>query len=287
MLYSDETLQSSSLDQSAILNNLDRYKSILTPNDPPHTCFSIVYTGGARRYSQDTTPPTTAEGEVFGIKSEAPVEDYRTVGWVRHQLLDNTYYYTRTMTPSFPMSSDIFTLVTDLDLRKEGVLKFVKAEIATALPQLRSFTNQGASDLWICADSDPASVTSEPSGPNTPPTTSHTNLRWISHGSRSVTVYPKGTANGVIPTSPEETPEETERKQASAELEYWQYIEKHPAHTSLTQGAKEEAVQGLTWSHAGELIFVALPDETWIQTHFRLVVASRPPYSQRVHARGV
>jgi hypothetical protein len=279
VLCSDEAIQSSSLDQSAILSGLDRYKSVLTPNDPSHTYFSLTYTSGARRFSQDTTPPTTAEGEVFGIKTEAPkslVEDYRTVGWLRHMLPGGNCYYTRTMAPSSPTRSDNFTLVTDLDLGKEGVLPSVKAEVAAALPHLRGFTNQGAADLWIDGDSNSASATSELS--STPPTTSKTNLRWISHASRSVMVYPIETANGLVPTSPVEGTEETERKKASTELAYWQYIEKHPAHTILVQGAKEEAVHGLTWSHTGELI-VTLPDKTWINTHFRLVTASRPPYS--------
>lgn len=286
MLCSDEAVQSSSLDQSAILSGLDRYRSILTPNNPSHTYFSITYTGAARRLSQDTTPPTTAEGETFGIKIESPVEDYRAVGWVQHMLPDRTYYYTRTMAPSVPMSGDSFTLVTDLDLGKEGVLKSVKAEVASTLPQLRRFTNQGASDLWIYADSNSARVRSEPSGSNTPYTTSKTTLRWISHASRSVVVFPIETANGVVSTSPVEGTEETERKKASTELAYWQYIENHPVHTTLVQGAKEEAIHALTWSHTGELI-VASPDETLIKTHFRLAIASRPPCSQRVHARGV
>ena len=234
---------------------------MLTPNDPSHTYSSIPYTGGARRFSQDTTPPTTAEGEVFGIKIEAPkspVEDYRTVGWVQHMLPHRTYYYTRTMAPSVPMSGDSFTLVTDLDLGKEGVLKYVKTEVAAALPQLRRITNHGASDLWIYADSGSASVKPEPSGSDIPHTTPKANLRWISHASRTVVAYPIETANGVVSTSPVEGTEEAERKKASTELAYWQYIEDHPAHTILAQGAKEEAVQALTWSHAGELIVTSL-----------------------------
>ena len=83
VLCNDETAHSSSLDQSAILNSLDRYSAIFTPNDPSHTYFSIVYAGGARRLSLDTSPPITAEGEVSGSQIEAPkspVGDYRTVG---------------------------------------------------------------------------------------------------------------------------------------------------------------------------------------------------------------
>jgi hypothetical protein len=289
VLCSDEAVQSSSLDQSAILSGLDRYRSTLIPNDPSHTYFSITYTSGARRLSQDTTPPTTAEGAVFGIKIEAPnspVQDYRTVGWVQHMLPHNAYYYTRTMAPSVPMSGDTFTLVTDLDLGKEGVLRSVKAEVAAALPQLRRITNQGASDLWIYADSGSASVKPEPEGPNIPHTTSNTHLCWISHASRSVVAYPIEAANGVVSTSPVEGTEETERKKASTELAYWQYIENHPAHTTLAQGAKEEAVHALTWSHTGELIITSIND-TLINTYLRLVIASRPPCSQRVQARRV
>ena len=286
MLCSDEAFQSSSLDQSAILSGLDRYGPILTPNDPPYTYFSIAYAGGARRLSLDTSPPTTAEGEVFGVRIEAPkspVEDYRAVGWVQHMLPDRTYYYTRTMAPSVPMSSDSFTLVTDLDLGKEGVLKSVKDEVAAALPRLRRHSNQGSFDLWIYTDSDSTGVNSNPSGPDTP---SKINLRWVSHASRSVAVYPIETANGGVSTSLVEAAEETEKKKASTELAYWQYIEKHPAHTTLPQGAKEEAIHALTWSHTGELI-VASPDDARTKQHFRLVVASRPSCSQRVHARGV
>ena len=184
------------------------------------------------------------------------------------------------------MSSDSFTLVTDLDLGKEGVLKTVKDEVAAALPQLRRYSNQGSFDLWIYNDSDSTGIKSKPSGPNTPLTTSKVNLRLVSHTSRSVAVYPIETANGGISTSLVEGAEETERKKASMELAYWQYIEKHPAHTTLSQGAKEEAIHALTWSHTGELI-VTSPGETWTKIHFRLVVASRPSCSQRVHARGV
>ena len=262
MLCSDEGVQSSSLDQSAILSGLDRYRSIITPNDPSHMYFSIAYVGRARRLSLDMTPPTTAEGEVFGFKIQAPkspVEDYRTVGWVQHILPDKTYYYTRTMAPSIPMSSDSFTLVTDLDLGKEGVLKSVKDEVAAALPRLRRYSNKGAFDLWIYTDSDSTGINTKPSDSNTAPTTSKINLRWISHASRSVTVYPIETANGVVSTSLVEGAEETEKKKASMELAYWQYIEKHPAHTTLPQGAKEEAVHALTWSHTGELV-VSSPD---------------------------
>ena len=261
VLCSDEAVQSSSLDQSAILSGLDRYKSIFTLNTPSHRHFSTTYPGGARRFSLDTTPPTTAEGEVFGIKIEAPtspVEDYRAVGWVQHMLPDGNYYYTRTMAPSVPLSSDTLTLVTDLDLGKEGVLKTVKTEIAAALPQLRSLTNQGASDLWIHSDSDSTGVESEPSSSNAPPTAAKANLQWISHTSRSVMAYPMEKANGSIVEGAVETAEATEMKKASRELAYWQYIEKHPAHTALVQGAKEEAVHGLTWSYTGAPI-VALP----------------------------
>ena len=79
MLSSDETVQSSSLDQSAILSGLDRYSSTLTQNDPSHTYYSIAYAGGA---SLDTLPPTTAEAEVFGVRIEAPKSpvNYRAVG---------------------------------------------------------------------------------------------------------------------------------------------------------------------------------------------------------------
>jgi hypothetical protein len=243
------------LDQSAILNGLHRHKSILTSNDPSHMYSSSTSIGETRRFSLDTTPPTTAEGEVFGIKVEvpkSPVEDYRAVGWVQHVLPDSTYYYTRTMAPSIPLSNNILTLVTNLDLGKEGVLQAVKAEIAAVLPHFRSLTNQGASDLWIYDDSDSTSVKSESSSPNTLPT--KLNLRWILHASRSVMAYPIENANGSVPTSAAETAEETERRKASGELAYWQYIEKHPAHTPLAQGAKEEAKNGLTWSYTGELI---------------------------------
>ena len=182
------------------------------------------------------------------------------------------------------MSSDSFTLVTDLDLGKEGVLKSVKDEVAAALPRLRRYSNQGSFDLWIYTDSDSTGVQSNPS--NTPLITSKVNLRWVSHTFRSVAVYPIETANGGVSTSPVEGAEEIEKKKASMELAYWQYIEKHPAHVTLAQGAKEEAIHALTWSHTGELI-AASPDETWTKTRFRLVVASRPSCSQRVHARGV
>src|SRR5258706_8490025 len=198
--------------------------------------FSIAYAGGARRLSLDTTPPTTAEGEVFGLKIQAPkspVEDYRAVGWVQHILPDKTFYYTRTMAPSIPMSSDSFTLVTDLDLGKEGVLKSVKDEVAAALPRLRRYSNQGAFDLWIYTNSHSTGVESKPSGSSTPPTPSKINLRWISHAPRSVAVYPIEAANGVASTSPVEGAEEMERKKASMALAYWQNIEKHPAHTTL------------------------------------------------------
>jgi len=239
--------------------------------------FSTMYT---RRFSQDTTPPATAEGEVFGIKIEvpkAPVEDYRTIGWVQHMLPDSTYYYTRTM------ARNVLTLVTDLDLGKEGVLKAVTVEIASDLPRLGSLTNQGACDLWIYGS---VGVKSEPSDSNTSPTSSKLKLRWISHASRSVMAHRLEKANGTVPTGAVEAAEETERKKASRELEYWQYIEKHPAHTALVQGAKEEAIDGLTWSDTGEPM-VALPGEKWVKIYFRLGVASRAPYSQRVHPRGV
>ena len=253
--------------------------------------YSIAYAGGARRLSLDTSPPTTAEGEVFSVRIEAPKSPvgHRTTGWVQHTLPQRTYYYTRTMAPSTPLSSDGFTIVTDLDLGlgNEGVLESVEDEVAAALLQLRRYSNKGSFDLWIYTNSDSTGVNSEPSGPNTPPTASKINLQWISHASRSVAVYPIETANGVISTSLVEGAEEIERKkQASMELAYWQYIEKHPAHTTLAQGAKEEAIHALTWSHIGELI-VASPDEMWAKTHLRLVVASRPSCSQRVHARGV
>lgn len=201
-------------------------------------------------------------------------------------LPDSTYYYTRTKAPSFPMSSNILVFVTDVDLGKEGALRAVNTEVTAALPQLRSLANQGASDLWIYPDSNSASANSEPSGPNTLSTSSKLNLRWISHASRSVTAYPIESVNGSVPTGAPETSGGTQRKKASKELEYWRYVEKHPAHTALVQGAKEEATHGLTWQHTGEVI-VALLGERWIQTYFRLVVASRPPYSQRVHARRV
>ena len=186
------------------------------------------------------------------------MEDYRAVGWVQHMLPDGNHYYTRTMAPSVPLSSDTLTLVTDLDLGKEGVLKTVKTEIAAALPQLRSLTNQGASDIWIHADSNSTNAGPEPSGPNTSPASPNSNLRWIAHASRSVMAYPIGQANGSVPTGAVETAEETEMKKASRELAYWQYIEKHPAHIALAQGAKEEAIHGLTWSYTGGPI-VSLP----------------------------
>jgi hypothetical protein len=260
------------------------------PSDPSHTSFGSTYAGRARRLSQDTTSPTRAEGEAFKIEApKSPVDDNRTVGWLRHILLDATYYYTRTMALGFPMSSNSFTLVTNLDLGKEGVLGSVEAEVADALQSLRSFTKQGAFDLLVYADSDSAGVKSESSGTSTPPT--KTNLRWISHASRSVLAHPIEIeieieiANGVVSTTPVEGTEETERKNASTELAYWQYIENHPAHITLAQGAKEEAVHALT-SHTGELI-VTSPDEILIKTYFRLVIAPRPPCSQRVQARRV
>src|SRR5258708_38220054 len=93
-------MHASPLNQSAILSGLDRYASVFIPNASSHTCFSTTYAGGARRLSQDTTPPTTAEGEVFGINIEvlnSPTDDFRAVGWVQRMLPDSTYYYTRTM----------------------------------------------------------------------------------------------------------------------------------------------------------------------------------------------
>jgi len=258
-----------------------------TPNDPSHIYSSITYVDGAQRLSQDTTPPTTAEGDTFGIEApKPPTEACHTVGWVQHTLPHRTYYYTRTVAPSVPMGGDSFTLVTDSDLEKEGVLKSVEAEVADVLLQPRGFTNQGAFDLWVYADSDSIGVKSESSGTNTPSTTSKINLRWISHASRTVVAYPVETANNVVSTSPVAGAEETERKKASTELAYWEYIENHPAHTILAQGAKEEAVDALKWSHTGELIVTSL-HETLIKTYFRLVIASRPPCSQCVRARGV
>jgi len=241
-----------------------------TPNDPSHTHSSITYVGGAHRLSQDTTPPTMAEGEAFGVEvPKSPVEAYRTLGWVQRMLPHRTYYYTRTMAPSVPMGGDSFTLVTDSDLEKEGVLKSVEAEVAYALLHLRSFTNQGTFDLWVYADSDSIGVKSESSGTNTPPTTSKINLRWISHAYRTVVAYPVETSKNVVSTSPVAGTEETERKKASTELAYWEYIENHPAHITLAQEAKEEAVHALTWSHTGELIVTSL-QETLIKNYLQI-----------------
>ena len=64
---------------------------MITPDDSSHTYFSIAYAGGARRLSLSTTPLTTEEGEVVGVKIEAPkspVGDHRTPSLVQHMLPD-------------------------------------------------------------------------------------------------------------------------------------------------------------------------------------------------------
>lgn len=77
---------------------------------------------------------------------------------------------------------------------------------------------------------------------------------WINHYRRSISKSPSTSAKPAEDsdaTTLVDGPEENEREKLVRALEYWSYIEKHPAHGVLVAGAKREALDGLTWSFAG------------------------------------
>ena len=190
---------------------------------------------------------------------------YEALGWTEYILPDTSYYFAlHVSSPMSPQhlkmptptatSPPTVTVVADYNLRDQGILKRVceemRALVKLELPSSDMHSPDAGWELWLHR---PRGYVPSKLDENYPPIV-HT---WVNHTKRSLAPRPYG-AVGLPPKNDGDSitlvngpQEENDYERLLRELAYWSFIEKHPAHGMVSHTARQEAMEGLTWSYAG------------------------------------
>lgn len=158
-------------------------------------------------------------------------------------------------TPVAP-SPPTVTVVADYDLRNPPILKYVCEEMRSVikmeLPVPGSFTlDEDVWELWLHRPTGYEPTKADSSRPSI----THT---WVNHARRALVPRPFGMIGQPLledsdsKTAVDSTTEENDRDRLAKELAYWSFVERHPAHGVVSSDARKEALEGLTWTYAGE-----------------------------------